>query len=139
MLWLTGHAGSPPLWPVAGLMEGLGDTARRIADASAHLGRRIQPEPGRLLTGRAALLGLTRRGAVSPGGASRLLSTADGWVALTLSRPDDLDVVPAIIGADDGGDPWSALTRAARSLGCRHLVERARLVGVPATSIGAPG
>ena len=139
MLWLTGHPGQPPLWPVAGLMEGLGDTGRRIARASALVGRRIQLEPGRLLTGRAALLGLSRRGGVSPGGTSRLLSAADGWVALTLSRPDDLDLVPAIIGTAAGGDPWSALTGAARSLGCRQLVDRARLVGVPAASIGDPG
>ena len=79
-------------------MEGLGDTSHRIADGSARMGHRIRPEPDRLLTGRAALLGLSRRGPVSPGGASRLLAAADGWVALTLSRPDDLELVPAIIG-----------------------------------------
>jgi CoA-transferase family III len=139
MLWLTGHPGSPPLWPVAGLMEGLGDTSHRIADRSARLGRRIRPEPDRLLTGRAALLGLSRRGPVSPGGASRLLSAADGWVALTFSRPDDLALVPAILGTVTADDPWSALTSRVRSLGCRHLVDRARLVGVPAAAIGDPG
>ena len=137
MLWLTGHPGSPPLWPVAGLIEGLGETSRRIADVSALSGRRIQPEPARMLTGRAALLGLSRRGAVSPGGASRLLAAADGWVALTLSRPDDSERVPAIIGKVTGHDPWSALTRAARSLGRMELVDRAQLVGVPATPIGS--
>jgi CoA-transferase family III len=139
MLWLTGHPGDPPLWPVAALMEGLGATSRRIAHASALLGRRTQPEPDRLLTGRAALLGLSRQGTVSPGGASRLLPTADGWVALTLSRPDDLELVPAIIGTMPNGDPWSALTGAVGSLGCRDLVDRAQLVGIPAATVGTPG
>ena len=139
MLWLTGHPGSPPLWPVAGLMVGLDETSRRIADSSAVVGRRIRPEPGRLLTGRASLLGLSRRGAVSPGGASRLLPAADGWVALTLSRLDDLELVPAITRTVTGGDPWTALTGALRSLGSRDLVDRAQLVGVPAAAIGSPG
>ena len=136
MLWLSGHPGDPPLWPAAGLMEGLHDTGRRISVASALGGHRIAPEPRQLLVGRAALMGLTRRGRTSPGGACRLLATADGWVAVSLSRPDDADLVPAITGTEPGGDPWSVLAREARSRRGRDVADRAQLVGVPATVLG---
>ena len=55
-----------------------------------------------LLTGRAGLLGLTRGGRVSAGGATRLLAARDGWCAITLSRPDDVAAVPALLQVDDG-------------------------------------
>ena len=49
---------------------------------------------------------------MSAGGATRLLRARDGWCALTLSRPDDIDAVPALVGGRDGrgaDDPWPAL------------------------------
>jgi hypothetical protein len=135
MLWLSGHPDGPPLWPVAGMMDGLHHSVRRISSASASSGHRITPELRPLLAGRAALMGLTRRGRTSPGGACRLLATTDGWVALSLSRPGDADLVPAITGAEPGGDPWSALHRAAGSLRSRDVADRAQLVGVPAAAL----
>ena len=39
-------------------------------------------------------------GQVSAGGATRLLPGRDGWCALTLSRPDDIDAVPALVERD---------------------------------------
>ncbi len=62
-----------------------------------------------LLAGRAALLGLSPKGRISAGGATRLMPSRDGWCALTLSRPDDVDAVPALLQSDDvGSDPWPA-------------------------------
>ncbi len=57
----------------------------------------IAVDAASLLAGRAGLLGLTRGGRVSAGGATRLLAARDGWCAITLSRPDDVAAVPALL------------------------------------------
>jgi len=121
-------------------MAGLDRGVRRLSAASASAGRGVTPDLGVLLTGRAALAGLARRGRISPGGACRMVRAADGWVAVSLARPDDAAMVPAITAtaADIGGDPWSVLAAAARSLPAARLVDRARLLGVPAAVAGRP-
>ena len=73
--------------------------AQRVADEFRdHTG--VTVDAGELLTGRAALLGLAPDGRISAGGATRLLPARDGWCALTLSRPDDVDAVPALVEVD---------------------------------------
>jgi hypothetical protein len=53
---------------------------------------------------------MTRGGRVSAGGATRLLAARDGWCAITLSRPDDVAAVPALLQVDEAPvDPWPAL------------------------------
>ena len=90
-----------------------------------------------ILTGRAALLGLQQRGRVSAGGATRLMPTRDGWWALTLSRPDDVAAVPALIEAEAvAADPWPAIERWAAERGSGEAVERAVLLGLPAACLG---
>ncbi|KUI24907.1 acyl-CoA transferase [Mycobacterium sp. IS-1742] len=86
-----------------------------------------------LLTGRAALLGLPAPGLISAGGASRLMRARDGWCALTLSRPDDVAAVPALVEADGlGPDPWRAVGDWVATRSADTAVERARLLGMPA-------
>ncbi len=58
----------------------------------------MDADPAELIAGRAGFAGLTRGGRVSAGGASFLLRAADGWCAVTLSRPDDVAAVPAVAG-----------------------------------------
>jgi hypothetical protein len=77
----------------------LGQVTAEFAQVTAGTGRRVDADPGELITSRAALAGLTRGGQVSAGGASFLLRSADGWCAVTLSRADDVAAVPAIAGA----------------------------------------
>jgi hypothetical protein len=93
---LTGRRGGNPDFSRANVL------ARAVAVA-ATVGSRlgIAVDAAGLLTGRAALLGLTRGGRVSAGGATRLLAARDGWCAITLSRPDDVAAVPALVQADD--------------------------------------
>jgi hypothetical protein len=79
---------------------------------------------------RAAVLGLGPRGAVSWGGACRLVPTADGWLAVNLPRDSDRELVPAWLG--DEGD-WTELV-GQRLTG--ELVERAALLGL---AVAAPG
>ena len=51
-----------------------------------------------------------RGGRVSAGGATRLLPARDGWCAVTLSRPDDVDAVPALVEREVApDDPWPAV------------------------------
>ncbi|WP_197375738.1 CoA transferase [Mycolicibacterium baixiangningiae] len=86
-----------------------------------------------LLTGRAALLGLPPPGQVSAGGASRLLRARDEWCAFTLSRPDDIAAVPALLECDDvDSDPWPAIAQWLATRSADTAVARARLLGMPA-------
>jgi hypothetical protein len=132
---LTGHAGRPPLISPADSFGMLAAVSRLLGWATARTGAAVRPDPGALLSGRAGLLGLTRNGRVSAGGSTRLLRAADGWCAVTLSRPDDADSVPAILGATGISDPWRALASATRTRPARALADRAQLLGVPASAL----
>jgi crotonobetainyl-CoA:carnitine CoA-transferase CaiB-like acyl-CoA transferase len=130
---LTGRSEEPPrLAP--------GPLATWMREAIAALGRlALAPLPedldGPALLGeRAALLGLHRRGTVSPGGASRLLEAADGWIAVTLARPDDMALLPAWLGIEAGEDPWPRVAREVRARGAEEIVARARLLGLAAAA-----
>ena len=81
---LTGSV-ARPLGPPVGLMERLDQLAASFPglDALALLGER------------AALMGLWRRGATSCGGSCHLLPSSAGWVAVSLPREEDRDLVPA--------------------------------------------
>lgn len=106
--------------------------AQRLADRLP-----VPVDAAGLLTGRAHLLGLPAPGTVSAGGASRLLPTADGWLALTLSRADDLAAVPALLETDDvADDPWRALAAWSVHRTAAEAVGRARLLGLPAAVAG---
>ncbi|MGK2867842.1 MAG: CoA transferase [Mycobacterium sp.] len=94
-------------------------------------------DAARLLTGRAALLGLARQGRLSAGGATRLLRAADTWCAFTLSRSDDAAAVPALIESDDPDpDPWPGLQQWVSTRSAAAAVQRARLLGIPAAVLG---
>jgi hypothetical protein len=136
LMALSGEPGGPPLAPPAGVVSGLESLADAVQQWSAArgspLGLRWEP----LVTGRAAVLGLSRAGRVSAGGTCRLLRAADGWAAVNLARADDADAVPAIVAADVGGDPWVALADAAAGTTVSAFVDRVRLLGVPAAGVG---
>lgn len=91
-----------------------------------------------LLGERAALLGLGRRGTISPGGSCRLLRAADGWVAIALARHDDATLVPAWLelAHEPSSDPWPAVADAVRERKAAELVSRARLLGLAAAEAG---
>jgi hypothetical protein len=132
---LTGAASGSPDFSRAGVLG----AARATAD-ELHRGLGITVDAGELLTGRAALLGLSRRGRISAGGASRLIAGHDGWWALTLSRPDDVDAIPAMVeSAETQSDPWSAVEAWAIGRSAADAVERARLLGLPAAVLGETG
>lgn len=113
------------------------DTARAVGVRAG-----IGVDAQELLGGRAVLLGLGRAGRISAGGATRMLAARDGWCALTLSRSEDVDAVPALIESDGiGDDPWPAIETWAGGVGAAALAARARLLGLPVGVLGetAPG
>jgi hypothetical protein len=125
---LTGLSSGPPDFSRSNVLE----RAEQVAAAAS-----IGTSAATLLTGRAGLLGLTRGGRVSAGGATRLLAARDGWCAITLSRPDDVAAVPALLQADYvPGDPWPILRRWAAVHPVSAIVERAALLDIPAAAMG---
>lgn len=106
--------------------------AREVASLAG-----IDVDAEALLGGRAGLLGLQSQGRVSAGGATRLLGGRDAWCALTLSRPDDIDALAALLECDDvPPDPWTAVEQRVRETGAVSFAERARLLGLPVGLLG---
>src|SRR5512135_1962140 len=136
---LTGPAGGPPaLAPGAPASALAGALAVFELLTRARTGATTLDLPGAGLLGeRAALAGFARRAPRSVGGAFRALRAADGWLGLSLARPDDVALLPALTGADLPGDPWRALSAwlARRELG--PVVAQAHLLGLPAAPVPA--
>lgn len=117
--------------PVAVLAQ-----ARQVADAFRAL-TGVAVDAEEVIAGRAALLGLTPAGRISAGGATRLMASRDGWCALTLSRTDDVDAVPALVHSDTvGGDPWRAVQHWISEHDAADVTGRARLLGLPVAALG---
>lgn len=92
-----------------------------------------------LLMERAHLLGLTFTDRTAPGGACRLLETADGELAVNLPRDNDWELLPAWLQGDaiESGD-WPALAAALADKPTNALVERARLLGLAVAAVAEP-
>ena len=135
LMTLTGSV-DRPLGPPSGLMERLDQLASSFPglDAPALLGER------------AALMGLWRRGSTSCGGSCRLMQSSEGWVAVSLPREEDRDLVPAWLelSSPPTTEPaaWSAVKKAFAERDGSALLERAALLGLPVARVGemsAPG
>src|SRR5580693_5180862 len=96
---LTGQADGAPVASPAPAFGLLSSVVAELASVTRATGVEVRADPDELVAGRAALSGFSRRGRVSAGGSARLVRAADGWCAVNLSRADDVEAVPAIIGA----------------------------------------
>lgn len=135
-MWLTGRPGARPLGPPAGLVGKLRTIGEVVACRAAALDAPVERDPLALLGERAAIAGLRRHGSTSCGGATRLLPARDRWMAVTLARPDDVDLVPAWLQGDQpGDDPWRTVTTAVAASPADELLERALLLGLPAAAL----
>ena len=153
---LTGQADGAPVASPAPAFGLLSTVVAELASATRATGVEVRADPAELVAGRAALSGFSRRGRVSAGGSARLLRAADGWCAINLSRADDVEAVPAIIGAlglaggvgmtggvgmpgrggGAGADGvWEALEAAALGTRAEVLAGAAQLLGVPAGAL----
>ncbi|MEZ0356014.1 CoA transferase [Mycobacterium sp. SA01] len=131
LAWLTGRSDGPPDHSRAAMLT----RADAVAAELTHL-LGIPVDVATILTGRAALLGLHRNGRVSAGGATHLMPTRDGWWALTLSRADDIEAVPALVEADSVPDLWSAVQEWAACRRGDEVLDRATLLDLPAARLG---
>ena len=132
LAYLTGLPDGPPDFSRANVLT-------RIEQLAGAVGARtgVAIDAASLLTGRAGLLGLRRGGQVSAGGGTRLLAARDGWCAITLSRPDDVAAVPALLQADQAPvDPWPMLQRWVAESPVSAITERAELLDIPAAALG---
>ena len=127
---LTGRADSPPR-----LVDGA--PASVVRAALALLGTPTSAGV-QVLGERAAAAGLGRRAPWSPGGAFRMVRARDGWLGLSLARDSDLDLLPALVGADVQ-DPWSALEGWAGSQSVAAAEERGTLLGLPMSAVPVAG
>jgi hypothetical protein len=110
--------------------------ARWVADAFRAL-TGVTVDAEEILAGRAALLGLEPAGRISAGVATRLMPSRDGWCALTLSRPDDVDAIPALVQSDAvGDDPWPAVQHWAADRDTAEVTGSARMLGLPVAALG---
>ncbi len=132
LMALTGQANSPPtLCPVP-----LARCADDTLDAFRwKVGRGVLPGVNghQLLTERAALAGLQRRGSQSTGGHCRLLCSTDGVVAVNLARDSDWELVPAWL-QQAGMFQWPDIAKAVSGMATQTLLERARLLGLAVTN-----
>ncbi|MBP2367766.1 CoA transferase [Pseudonocardia parietis] len=131
---LTGHPDGPPLVPPGRGASLAVDLAGRLRAAT---GGRIDLDGAALLGERAAFTGHRRSGRVSPGGHTRLLPTADGWAALSCSRPDDPLLYGALVGAELPADPWPGIARWVAARSGAALAERAELLGLAAGPVAS--
>src|SRR5437870_481814 len=124
---LTGDPSGPPLAPPTTAATAADECAGRFGlDAS-------------LLGERAALTGLRRHGRVACGGATRLLAASDGWIALSLPRPDDVALLPALLGVD-ASTPEAAWPRVATAVAGRpagEVAAAAEPLGLACSAVGS--
>jgi hypothetical protein len=115
---LTGFADGPGLVPPDGLVA-----------AIRRLGTTADVDALALLRQRAVITGCMRNGRTSCGGSSRLLRASDGWVAVSLARQEDVDLVPAWLG---GPELEERLAR----IPAVEAVTGGRMLGLPVAVLG---
>jgi hypothetical protein len=126
-LVLTGYPEAAQMCPVplAAYADGVVRALRTLQPSSS-----LHTLDGAQLLGeRAALAGYRRGGDVAPGGSCRWLATADGWLALNLSRTTDWELLPAWLEGEPLAD-WPAVATALRRHATLPCVERGRLLGL---------
>jgi hypothetical protein len=114
LMTLTGPAAGAPLVPgydAIGAIDSMLEEFEQIAGQPAsRLGLDVH-----LLTERARLMSLTRGGHESCNRRCRLIEARDGWLALNLPRPTDVEMLQPWLGIEPGAAPWPAVERAVRS------------------------
>ncbi len=107
LMSLTGPERGAPLVPAFDAMAGIDELMDELRMSALDFGARLDIDAS-VLGGRAHLLKLQRGGLTSCNRSCRLLEARDGWVALSLPRPSDIEMLPAWLGIEVGADPWQA-------------------------------
>lgn len=136
LMALTGEPGQEPLMGPAPLASCAQGALAAFASLAGDSLREPLPD-ARLLSERAALAGLGRQGAISPGGGCRLLATAEGWLALSLSREEDWQLLPAWLETDVAPN-WEALPALLAHRTTPELLDQGRLLGLALAPLAMP-
>lgn len=138
----AGLDGRPP----HGLVDHVDDLARRIEAAARSMGTPISVDGLGCVTERRRVQMRSPNAArraehldrtISVGGACHLLRTADGWIAVSLPRRSDVELVPAWLHLDAvGADPWATVAAAVAHRPGAEVVAHARELGMAATRVG---
>lgn len=134
---ITGRAAGPPLGAPPGFVERIGTLEAALRSHSSRVGTPLDIDALALLGERAAIARLRRGGDRSCGGATRLLRAGDGWIAVSLPRPSDIELLPAWLGCQltSGEDPWNDVTRAVAARDAKSLIADAVLLGLPVAAL----
>ena len=135
---LTGRGDGPGLGPPPGLVPGVHAFAESIGHHSSRIGRAVDLDPLELMAERARSMGPGRNGSVSFGGSTRLLPARDDWMAVSLPRPTDWEVVPAWLGLSSGMDvgDWARVGRSVAASTTAELLDRSAGLGLPVARVG---
>jgi hypothetical protein len=134
-MWLTGRPDGPALGAPGALVDLVAHAASALHAGSAGL---ATLDGLALLGERAALSNLSRRGDISCGGSTRLVRAADGWLAVSLARTDDIAALPAWLESSvPDTDPWATVTEAVAVQSASVLDQRAALLGLPIAALAS--
>lgn len=106
-----------------------------LGAGSAAVGERVAADVFAALVERAALSGWRRAGVVSAGGATRLLESRDGWIALSLARQEDRDAIAAWLRSEPDTAIWSFVERSVARRSSEELIARGVLLGLPVARV----
>jgi hypothetical protein len=81
-------------------------------------------------------LDLASPGLMSPNGHCRLIQTRDSWIAVSLARRDDIELLPAWLGTPLDAEPWDSLTSTAAQRTASDLLATAVELHMPVARIG---
>jgi hypothetical protein len=133
--WLTVSGVEVPARMVrslVGIVEMLDSRGASLAEISTARGVGLLAE-------RAAALGLMPSSGVSCGGASQLLRGIDGWLAVTLARNADIEMVPAWLESGPNSlapdELWDVVAQTVANGDTADLEERATLLGMPVSRV----
>jgi crotonobetainyl-CoA:carnitine CoA-transferase CaiB-like acyl-CoA transferase len=108
-----------------------------LAEVSEREGRAVEIDPVDLVNQRAQLRGLTPQGAASAGGACRLLPTRDGWVAMSLNRAPDWELLPALFRTEQTRWDWESVASATAQATAMELESAAAELGLAVAVVPA--
>ncbi len=134
---LTGPASGPPSVSPAGIVRPLRGLAGALASATGRLGLEVTVDPLALAVQRAAFTGFGRNGSRSAGGFAQMVRARDGWVALNLPRPTDIEALPALVGAAVPADGWGEIESRIAGMAVIEVLERGSQLGLAVAGVGA--
>lgn len=114
------------------LLDAVAAAGDRLVEAS---GGRIAFDARRALS-REDDLALHEPGLWSPNRHSRLVACRNGWIAVSLARDEDRDLVPAWTGASFATDPWDAVIAAAADRSAEDMAAAAIALHLPVAIVG---